>query len=66
MLDRKRTYMLATFTVERRQMGWYFRRSYVDDAWRGPYSSESSVCLTIARELRRELIRRDRLSCGAT
>lgn len=62
MLDnRNRTYMLATFTVEKRAAGWYFRKSYGSGAWRGPYSSEASVCLTIARELRRELTKRDRI-----
>jgi hypothetical protein len=63
MLDnRKRIYMLATFTVEKRATGWFFKKSYGNDDWRGPYSSEASVCLTIARQLRRELLRRDRLS----
>jgi hypothetical protein len=66
MLDnRKRTYMLATFTVEKRATGWFFKKSYGDDSWRGPYSSEASVCLTIARQLKRELLRRDRLSPDA-
>jgi hypothetical protein len=63
MLDnRKRVYMLATFTVEKRAMGWFFKKSYGDDDWRGPYSSEVSVCLSIARQLKRELLKRDRLS----
>jgi hypothetical protein len=55
----KRIYMLATFTVEHRPKGWYFRRSYEDDDWRGPYSSMASVSLMIARHLKREILKRD-------
>ena len=55
----KRTYALREWTVEHRTKGWYFRRTYGDDDWRGPYSSEFSVCLTIARHLRKELLKRD-------
>lgn len=63
MLDnRKRTYMLGTFTVEKRAGGWFFKNSYADDDWHGPYSSEMSVCLMIARQLKKELLKRDRLS----
>jgi len=36
-----------------------FQTSYGDDTWHGPYSSESSVCLMIARQLKKELLRRD-------
>jgi hypothetical protein len=55
----KRTYALKEFTVEKRAKGWYFRRTYSDDEWKGPYSSEYSICLMIARHLRKELIKRD-------
>ncbi len=55
----KRTYLLATFTVEKRPRGWFYRRSYSDDEWQGPYSSESSVCPMVARQLKRELLKRD-------
>ena len=58
----KRTYALADFTVERRPKGWYFTRTarYDDKAnWRGPYGSIASVSLMIARELRKEVTRRD-------
>lgn len=62
MLDnRKRVYMLGTFTVECKASGWYFKKSYGDDKWRGPYGSETSVCLMIARQLKREFLKRDRL-----
>ena len=62
MLDnRKRTYMLGTYTVEKKSAGWFFKKTYGDDDWRGPYSSEMSVCLMIARQLKRELVKRDGL-----
>ena len=62
MLDkRKRTYMLGTFTVQKKARGWFFRKTYGDDTWHGPYSSEASVCLMIARQLKRELVKRDGL-----
>ena len=56
---RKRVYMLATYTVEKKPAGWFFRNTYRDADWRGPYSSTASVCLMIARELLREIKRRD-------
>ncbi len=66
MLDnRKRRYMLATFTVEKRPSGWFFRsfkNSYGKEEWHGPYSPETSVSLMIAQWLKRELVKRDRLS----
>ena len=58
----KRVYMLAEYTVEHRQDGWYFGRSarYEDkEERRGPYKSIASVTLVIARELKREITRRD-------
>ncbi len=62
MLDnRKRVYALGAFTVEKMVKGWFFRKTYGDDVWHGPYSSESSVCLMIARQLKRELAKRDGL-----
>lgn len=56
----KRRYALADFSVERRARGWYFGRQY-DPAskYRGPYNSIASVTLMIARQLRREVERRD-------
>ena len=59
--NRKRVYALGSFTVEKKAKGWFFRKTYGDDPWRGPYSSESSVCLMIARQLKRELVKRDGL-----
>lgn len=56
----KRVYALAGFSVEVRPRGYFFRRSYVpDDEWRGPYGSPSSVSLMIARQLKKELTKRD-------
>ena len=61
MLDnRKRIYALASWTVERRARGWYMRRTDHNDQWRGPYSSEASVSLMIARRLRKEVLMRDK------
>ena len=60
MLDnRKRTYALGAYTVEKRTRGWYFRKTDSDHQWRGAYSSEMSVCLMLARQLKRELVKRD-------
>jgi hypothetical protein len=57
----KRTYALSMWTVEKRPAGWYFSKSaYHGDKhdWRGPYSSEASVTLMIARELLKEILKR--------
>jgi hypothetical protein len=57
----KRVYMLAEYTVEHKQDGWYFGRTarYEDkEERRGPYKSIASVTLVIARELKREIARR--------
>ena len=58
----KRVYALAEYTVERRGTVWYFARAsrFGDrQGTRGPYSSMASVTLMIARELKREIIKRD-------
>jgi hypothetical protein len=58
----KRVYMLAEYTVEHKQDGWYFGRTarYADKEKRkGPYKSIASVTLVIARELKREIAKRD-------
>ena len=60
--NQKRIYALASWTVKRNEQGWYYRRTDHDEVWRGPYSSEASVCLTIARHLKKELHKRDGLS----
>ena len=60
MLDnRHRIYALDSWTVEKRRRGWFIRRTYSTDAWRGPYRTEMSACLMIARHLYREVARRD-------
>lgn len=61
LMNRKRIYMLGTYTVEYRNKGWFYRRTYSEDDWRGPFTSETSVCLMIARQLMRELVKRDGL-----
>ena len=51
-----------TIRVERTGKGWYFgRTSRFGDmhAMKGPYSSERSVALMIARELIKEIAKRD-------
>ncbi len=56
-----RRYALADYTVERRQKGWYFGRPYEPPkSYLGPYVSISSVTLMIARQLKREVERRDK------
>jgi hypothetical protein len=54
-------YALSDWTVEKRANGWYFARSanrhYRCD-WKGPYSSEASVALMIARQLCKEIVTR--------
>jgi hypothetical protein len=56
----KRTYMLANFTVELRAKGWFFWPTYGDKTEaRGPYSSITSVSLMVARQLKREITKRD-------
>ena len=60
--SRRRIYALADYTVERTGKGWYFgRTSRFGDmhAMKGPYSSERSVALMIARELLNEIVKRD-------
>jgi hypothetical protein len=54
-------YALAGWTVEKRTRGWYYASTanrHSKNEWRGPYCSEASVAMMIARELRRELIAR--------
>ena len=55
----KRVYALAGFSVEVRPRGYFYRKTYAEDEWRGPYSSPASVALMIARQLSRELTKRD-------
>jgi hypothetical protein len=54
-------YALADWTVEKREGGWYFSRSanrHSRSDWKGPYRSEASVAMMIARQLRREITER--------
>ena len=58
----RRIYALADYTVERTARGWFYgRTSRFGDmhALKGPYSSERSVALMIARELLNEITKRD-------
>jgi hypothetical protein len=58
----KRIYQLAEYTVEHKKDGWYFGRSarFGDkEDMKGPYATVSSVTLVIARELKREITKRD-------
>jgi hypothetical protein len=63
-------YALTGWTVEKRDTGWYFApsaRRHRRDDWRGPYRSEISVAMMIARQLRREICERyDRQANGRT
>ena len=61
MQPERRRYVLADYTVERRQRGWYFGRPHSPPrSYLGPYATLSSVTLMIARQLKREVERRDR------
>jgi hypothetical protein len=54
--------MLGVFTVERTPKGWQFCRSGHEkdkDAWSRPYRSIASATLMVARQLRKEVERRD-------
>ena len=54
-------YALNGWTVEKRDKGWYFAQSakrHRNGDWRGPYRSEASVAMMIARQLRREIAER--------
>jgi hypothetical protein len=58
----RRIFALADYTVERTHRGWYFgRTSRFGDthAMKGPYSTERSVALMIARQLIKEIVKRD-------
>jgi hypothetical protein len=58
----KRVYTLADYTVEGRADKWFFWKTarYGDkEERRGPYSSIASVTLMVARELKREITKRD-------
>ena len=60
LANAKRTYALKEFTVEQRPKGWFFWRTYGDKSdERGPYSSVASVTLMIARQLGKEIKKRD-------
>ena len=51
-------YALTGWTVEKRAKGWYFApwfNRHNNGDWRGPYRSEASVAMMIARQLRREI-----------
>jgi hypothetical protein len=55
-----RRFVLSDYTVERRQNGWYFGTHFEPSkTYRGPYVSVASVTLMIARQLKKEVERRD-------
>jgi hypothetical protein len=56
----RRKFALTAYSVERRDHGWYYGRPFDPPKdYRGPYLSLASVTLVIARQLRREIERRD-------
>ena len=58
----RRRYLLGVYTVERTAKGWQFCQSGREKekgAWSPHYSSITSVTLMIARNLRKEVERRD-------
>jgi len=61
MSGERYVYALTDWTVEERAGGWYFARSanrHSAGDWRGPYCSEASVAMMIARQLRHEIVER--------
>lgn len=61
MAGERYIYALSDWTVEKRERGWYFAHSanrHGNGDWRGPYCSEASVAMMIARQLRREITER--------
>jgi hypothetical protein len=68
LANAKHMYALDMWTVAKRPNGWFFSKSaYHGDKheWRGPYASEASVTLMIARELLKEIKRRHK-GCNNT
>ena len=60
MLDKRpRIYALESWTAEKKPRGWFIKRTDSSGAPLGPYRNETSACLMIARQLRKELARRD-------
>jgi hypothetical protein len=59
MPNGKRIYALDSWTVEKKAHGWFIHRTYGAGLRLGPYRTETSACLMIARQLRKELARRD-------
>lgn len=53
-------FALSHWTAEQRGQYWYYGDTYRDrpDQYRGPYSSMTSVTLMIAREMTKEIVRR--------
>jgi hypothetical protein len=54
------TFALNSWTAELRRDGWYYGDTYRDEKhqFRGPYRSMASVSLMIAREIVKEIARR--------
>ncbi len=59
--NRRRIYALASWTIELKTRGWFIKKTDSDEPFKGHYSSETSACLMVARQLKRELLKRDRL-----
>jgi len=54
----KRVFALESWTVEHKRRGWFISRTYGSGRKLGPYKTDTSACLMIARQLRKELARR--------
>jgi hypothetical protein len=54
------TFALNAWSAELRSNGWFYGDAYREDKnqFRGPYSSIASVTLMIAREMTKEILRR--------
>ena len=53
-------FALGHWTAEQRGKNWYYGDTYRDEKhqFRGPYTSIASVTLMIAREMTKEIVRR--------
>ena len=55
----KRVYAFASFSIKCQNARWYYRKTDSNEDWKGSYGSEISVVLMIARDLNKEVRKRD-------
>ena len=64
----KMAFALNNWTAELRHDGWYYGDTYGQAAteYRGPYTSMASVTLMIAREMTKDIARRQQRMVGVS